>query len=436
MIRQFAMAFLFATTAAAAQAGVTIQHWTTPAGTRVYFVENRTLPMLDVQVDFDAGSSRDEAARIGVADMTAGLLDAGVTSGKVMLDENAIADRLADVGAHLGGGAEADRASFTLRVLSSQTERDTALALLHDMLTRPTFPQAVLERERTRAIAGLREAQTQPGAILGRRFTQLTYGTHPYGYVDTVATLQRLRRDDLVAFHRKYYTARSAVVTLVGDLSRTEAERIAQTLTADLPAGGALPPLPDPAVPRGVTERIPHDAAQAHIAIGMPALKRGDEDFFPLVVGNYALGGGGFASRLMKEIRDKRGLAYGAYSYFNPQRSLGLFQLGVQTRAEKADETVQVAMDTLDAFLREGPTEDELQAAKDNLINGFALRLDSNGKILGQVAVIGYYGLPLDYLDHYAERVAAVTTTQVREAFARHVQKDHLVTVVVGGKAP
>ncbi|MGC3963346.1 MAG: pitrilysin family protein [Rhodocyclaceae bacterium] len=425
---------LFAATTMA-QAAIKIEHWTAPSGAQVYYVENRTLPMLDVQVDFDAGSAREPADQVGVASMTASLMDAGTGSGKSALDENAIADRLADIGARLGGGAEADRASFSLRVLSNPAERNSALTILRDILAHPTFPAPVLERERARAIAGLREAQTQPGSILGRRFTELAYGKHPYGHVSSVATLQKISRDQLVSFHRTHYVARTAVVTLVGDITRAEAETIAQQLTADLPAGATLPPLPDPAMPRATVERIANPATQAHIAIGMPTLKRGDPDFFPLVVGNYALGGGGFESRLMKEIRDKRGLSYGAYSYFSPQKSMGLFQIGFETRAEKADEAVQVANDTLDAFLREGPTDAELQAAKDNLINGFALRLDSNAKILGQVAVIGYYGLPLDYLDHYTERVQAVTVEQVREAFARHVKRENLITVVVGGKA-
>lgn len=419
----------------AAQAGVQIQSWTAPSGARVLFVENHNLKMLDVQVDFDAGSARDPAGKAGLASMTHGLLDAGIGAGKTALSENAISDRFADVGAQTAGGVEADRASVSLRVLSSRSERDDALDLMRRVLAQPGFPKEVLERERARSIAGLREALTQPEAILGRRFSQLAYGTHPYGQSVSEASLKRITREELVAFHRSHYVARTAVVTLVGDVTRAEAEAIAQQLTADLPAGSVQPALPDPAVPKAVVERIAHPATQAHVAIGLPALKRGDPELFPLVVGNYALGGGGFVSRLVKQVRDDRGLAYSVYSYFSPQSSLGVFQIGLETKAEQADAAVKVVNETLAAFLKDGPTEEELEAAKANIINGFALRLDNNHKILEQVAVIGFYKLPLDYLDRYPERVKAVTTAQIREAFQRHVKPEALVSVIVGGKS-
>lgn len=424
----FALALLLI--APLADAAVPIQHWLTSSGARVYFVEAHNVPMLDVQVDFDAGSARDPADKAGLAALTHGLLDAGTAN----LDENAISDRFADVGAQLGSHVEADLAGLSLRVLSSQTERSAALELLHQVLARPSFPKAVIERERTRSIAALREAMTQPASILDKRFSALTYGSHPYGRSATEASLRRITRQDIVDFYRRHYIAQTAVVTLVGDVSRAEAESIAQGLTESLPQGAPPLALPDPAMPRGASERIPHPAAQAHVAIGMPALKRGDPDFFPLVVGNYILGGGGFVSRLTKEVRDARGLSYSVFSYFAPQASLGVFEIGLQTKAEQAEEAVAVARQTLEGFLRDGPTADELQAAQDNLINGFALRLDSNRKLLQQVAVIGWYRLPLDYLDQYPDRVRAVTVAQIREAFGRKLRPESLVTVVVGGK--
>jgi len=185
--------------------------------------------------------------------------------------------------------------------------------------------------------------------------------------------------------------------------------------------------------PQRQTIRVPHPSAQAHIAVGQPGMRRGDPDFFPLLVGNYILGGGGFVSRLTGEVREKRGYAYSVYSYFMPQRDVGPFQIGLQTKGSQADDALRVVSATLDEFLARGPTEAELQAAKDNLINGFALRLDSNRKMLEQVAAIGSFGLPLDYLDTWRDKVRAVTVAQIRAAFKRHVSQDHLVTVVVGG---
>ena len=222
-------------------------------------------------------------------------------------------------------------------------------------------------------------------------------------------------------------------MSIVGDLSRAEAEAIAARLTAGLPAGEALPAGTNATLPARQTIRVPHPAAQAHIAVGQPGIRRGDPDFFPLLVGNYILGGGGFVSRLTSQVREQRGYAYSVYSYFAPQRDVGPFQIGLQTKGSQADDALRVVSSTLDEFLAKGPTEAELQAAKDNLINGFALRLDSNRKMLEQVAAIGSFGLPLDYLDTWRDKVRAVSVAQIRDAFRRHVSPEHLVTVVVGG---
>ena len=200
-----------------------------------------------------------------------------------------------------------------------------------------------------------------------------------------------------------------------------------------LPAGEVLPVSTNTTLPARQTIRVPHPAAQAHIAVGQPGIRRGDPDFFPLLVGNYILGGGGFVSRLTSQVREQRGYAYSVYSYFAPQRDVGPFQIGLQTKGSQADDALRVVAATLDEFLAKGPTEAELQAAKDNLINGFALRLDSNRKMLEQVAAIGSFGLPLDYLDTWRDKVRAVSAQQIRDAFRRHVSPQHLVTVVVGG---
>lgn len=417
-----------------AEAGVPIQHWTTAKGSRVYLVEDHNLPMLDVQVDIDAGGVRNPSDRRGVAGLTHGLLDAGVQDGARVLDENEIADRLADVGAQLGGDAGSDMASLSLRVLSNPAERDAALDLLRLVLSKPVFPSEVLARERARRIASLREAATQPAAVLGRRFSERMYGEHPYGRNVREEDLARITREDLLRFHQRHYVARGVVITLVGDVTRADAERIAQRLTAELAEGEVLPPVADAPLPQASRERIAHPSAQAHVAIGLPTIKRNDPDTLALRLGNYVLGGGGFVSRLMKEVRDARGLAYSVYSYVAPGLAQGPFQIGLQTKAEQADEAVAVVRAVLAKLLAEGPSEAELQAAKDNLINGQALGLDTNRKVLGQVASIAYYRSPLDSLDTFPARVRAVTREDVMAAFARHVKPDALVTVVVGGQ--
>ncbi len=426
MTRLIVAAFAFLI-AQSVQAGIKIEHWVSPSGARVYFVESRVLPMLDVQVDFAAGSMFDPVGKAGLAALTRATLDNG--AGK--LDETAIAEQLADIGANLGGSADTDRASVSLRTLSARDKRDTALAILKDVLQAPHFDAAVFEREKARTIAGLKEAMTRPDSIAGKAFWGALYPNHPYGRQATPESVAALNRDDMAAFHARYYSAANASITLVGDLSRQEAEKIVDAITAGLPKGQAatLPGIPE--LPKGGQTQIAHPASQAHVYIGLPAIERGNPDFFPLLVGNYTLGGGGFVSRLMKEVRDKRGYAYSVYSYFAPMRQTGPFQIGLQTKRSQAKDAIKVSRDILAAFLKEGPTEEELAAAKANLIGSFPLRLDSNKKILDNVAAIAFFDLPLDYLDQYQAKVQAVTAEDIKQAFARRVRLENLITVTV-----
>ncbi|MDR2875726.1 MAG: insulinase family protein [Methylobacillus sp.] len=419
---------------ASAHAALPIQTWQSATGAKVYFVENHDLPILDVEVNFAAGSSFDHAEKAGLAAMTHGLLGLGAGG----LGEDQIANRFADIGAQMGGDFDMDRAAVSLRTLSSARERAAALELMAAIIQKPDFPASVLEREKARAIAGLREAATQPESIGAKAFTKALFGSHPYalGADMEPETLEKITRDDMVAFYRSHYTRNTAVVAIIGDVTREQAEAIAAQLTAELPQGASaeiIPPVPLPDA--AVEKRIPHPAEQSHILIGYPGMKRGDADYFPLYVGNYILGGGGFVAMLTEEVREKRGLAYSVYSYFMPMREAGAFQIGLQTKRDQTDAALGVVRETLNKFIQSGPTDAQLKAAKDNIIGGFPLRMDSNGKILDYLSVIGFYGLPLTYLDDFNSKVGAVTAQQVKDAFARRVQPDKMVTVIVGGGA-
>lgn len=411
-----------------ASAALPIEHWTTARGTRVYFVRADSIPMLDVNIDFDAGSRHDPTGKDGLASMTAGMLARG-TEG---LDESMIADRLADLGALRGGNADDDRLSMSVRTLSSRTERDAAIDLLARLVSKPTFPEPLLAREKERSLQNLRESLTQPGSIAQRSFYPLVYPNHPYGTLADEKSIGAVRRDDLVAFHRERFGPQTAVISMVGSISRTEAEAIAERLTRDLPQGSPAAPMPPVQKPAAIERRIAHPASQSHILIGAPAMARGDPDFFPLFVGNYVLGGGGFVSRLTNEVREKRGLSYSVGSGFSPMLQPGPFMVSLQTQKSQTDQALAVVRETLSDFIRTGPTEAELTAAKQNLVGGFALRIDSNSKILGNLANIGWYRLPLDYLERWTDEVERVTASRVREAFARHVNPQQLVTVIVG----
>ena len=425
--------------AGSAQAALNIQHWTLSNGARVYFVENHTIPILDVNVDFDAGSRRDPAGKAGTASLTNGMLARGIRAATLPegdnepeLTEAAISDALADVAAQRGGGPGVDRAGMGVRTLSSAAEREQSVRLLARLLAHPSMPESLLARDKARTIASIRESLTKPEYIADKSFWRLAYGNHPYGTEATVDTVESITRDDLLAFHRRHYVANRAIVSLIGDISREQADAIANELTRRLPQGEPLSAVPQVALSAGTEQRIPHPASQAHILIGMPALSRGDPDFFALTVGNYILGGGGFVSRISREVREQRGLAYSSYSYFSPMAQAGPYQAGLQTRKDQADEALKVVRDTIATFLRDGPTDAELKAAKDNLIGGFPLRIDNNRKILDNLAMIAYHQLPLDYLDTWTAQVSKLTVADIRGAFARKLAMDKMVTVVVG----
>ena len=414
--------------AGTAQAALPVQTWTAKSGAKVLFVESRSIPMLDVNIDFDAGARYDPQAKSGLSGMTSGMLGLGAQG----INEEAIANGFADIGAERGAHADNDRAGLTLRTLSSSAEREAAVALFANILQTPTFPEDALNRERGRAIAGLKEAETKPDAIADRAFSKAMYGQHPYGFNPTPDTIAAISRNDIEAFYRANYSAARAVVTMIGDISRPEAEAIAERITASLPAGSAPPVLPAVGQPDATPIRIQHPASQAHILVGAPALKRGDPDYFPLMVGNYVLGGGGFVSRLMREVREKRGLAYSVYSYFMPLKDEGPFQIGLQTKKEQADEALTIVKRVVADYVANGPTPAELKAAKDNLVGGFPLRIDNNRKLLDNLSMIGFYGLPLDYLDTWTANVERVTVAQVKADFAKRVKPEALASVMVG----
>jgi len=428
---QFLLFFLFAFVSASSFAALKINHWQTASGTEVYFVENHDLPILDIAVNFPAGSARDTKEKSGISGVTRYMMTLGADG----MGEEEITNKFADIGAILSGDLDADRASLKLRTLSS--EQGKALEVFNKILHKPDFPQAVLEREKTRIVAGLKEAETQPESIANKAFMKALYGEHPYSLDDSgeIDTVNALKREDLVNFYQTYYTAKSAVIALIGDMSESQAREIGDKISSSLPQTpevGRLPEVSFPSSPN--VQNINHPATQAHILLGYPGIKRGDADYWPLYVGNYILGGGGFVSRLTEEVREKRGLVYSVYSYFMPMAELGPFQIGLQTKKDQVNDAMKVVNETTAKFIAGGPSEKELKAAKANIIGGFPMRIDSNGKILDYLSVIGFYKLPLTYLDDYNKHIASVTTQQIKEAFKRRVKPENFVSVIVGAQ--
>ncbi len=431
LFKNVLVVFSFALMSLSAQAGLDIQHWQTASGTRVYFVENHDLPIIDVSINFPAGSARDTQATSGLAGVTRYMM----TLGAAGMDEEVLTNEFADIGAVFGGEFDLDRAGFKLRTLTS--EQTKALSTFNKVLHKPDFPEAVLAREKGRIVSGLQESATQPESISGKLFMRALYGNHPYslaedGEVDAVNAMQT---SDLRKFYQTHYTAKSAVIALIGDMTSAQAREIAETMSAGLPQGPAVAKLPavSPLAAPNL-QSVQHPASQAHILLGQPGIKRGDVDYFPLYVGNYILGGGGFVSRLTEEVREKRGLVYSVYSYFMPMAEAGPFQIGLQTKKEQANDALKLVNATVQKFIEGGVTEKELKAAKSNLIGGFPMRIDSNSKILDYISVIGFYELPLTYLNEFNTNIAKVTTQQIKDAYQRRVKQANFATVVVGAQ--
>ena len=429
-----------------AAAGIPIVQWTQASGARIYLVESPAIPMVDVRIEFDAGARRDPPGKAGLASVTAALLSEGAAASgaNAALDENALGEAWADLGASFGASASTDRMSFSLRSLTYPDLLPKAVALAARLIGEPSFPPDIWQRNKERIAASIKEANTRPATLAGRAFANAVYGTHPYGQEVTEASLARITLDDMKNLHASTVAPCRAVVTIVGAVTRAQADVMVgqlfakvkplpsmSALKADCAPWAAVPEVAPLSAPK--EEKIAFDSAQAHVLIGQPGFKRDDPDFFPLTVGNYILGGGGFVSRLYSEVREKRGLSYSVYSYFSPAIHAGAFTIGLQTRPDQAAQAVQVSRDVLAKFLAEGPTETELKAAKDNLVGGFALRIDSNAKLLDNVANIAWYNLPLNYLDTWTQAVDKVTLADIKAAFTRKLQADKMVTVVLGG---
>ncbi len=409
-----------------------LMRWQTEQGAKVVFIESRNQPILDVRVDFNAGSWRDSPQKAGLSALTLSLLQAGTTQ----YSEQALAEKLADQGARLSSSIETERAGLQLRTLSSEPQRTAALALLTDLLANPSFPVAAVEREKKRTIEGLKQAETDAASVADRLLTSAIYPNHPYGYeaLTSITTVSRIQRADILAFWQQHYQAASATVTLVGDISQQDARDIAQSLTQKLPSPSSPQATLNqvPAVASQSLIKRPHPSSQVHIMLGMPLLQRHDPDYYPLLVGNYILGGGGFDSRLMKVLRDQHGLTYGVSSYMSPLREAGPFVIQLATEKKNADKAANLIDSVVQQFITQGPTAEELTQAKNHLIGGFPLRLDNNRKLLDYAAVIGFYGLPDDFLSAYTQRIAAVSREQIQQAFARRVASQQWQRVMVG----
>ncbi len=410
----------------------TIEHWQATKGSRVYFVPTDSLPMVDIQVVFDAGSARD-GAQFGLSALTAGILDTG--AGDWNAEE--IAQRFESVGANFGVASSIDTASVTLRTLTDKPLFDKAIDTMRMILSKPHFAETDFQREKNRTLAALKQREESPGELANMAFYQAIYGEHPYAHpnLGVLNTVEKFTADDTRHFYQTYFTASNAIVVIVGNLSKTDAEKTANLLVSDLLQGQKPAPLPEvPALTKATTQHLEFPSTQTHVLVGETGTYRKDPDYFTLYVGNHILGGGSLVSKLFDEVREKRGLAYSASSAFIPLLKEGVFVASLQTRNDQTTQALDVLNQTLADFVKNGVTETELTAAKNNIIGGFAMRFDTNKELANYVSMIGFYQMPLDYLDTFQQNIQNVTAAQIGETFKRRVDLTHLQTVTVGKK--
>ena len=413
-------------------AGPKIEHWTTETGLRVYFVAAPQLPMLDVRLTFAAGSARD-GDKPGLAKLTSSSLIDGAAG----LNADQLAELFEAVGAQYSGGAARDMAWSSLRTLTLETEMKTAVDTWLKVLGQPDFPEKDFKNSQKLMLLGLQAEKQSPGSLGDKAFMAALYGDHPYASPQngTEASINAMTTADLKAYYQQYFVAPNGVLAMVGALERSQAEQLAEQVAGVLPEGSRAAPLPEvKPLTEAKTIHIPYPSEQAHITIGQIGKKRGDNEYFDLYLGNHVLGGGGFNARLTKEIRTERGLSYSVYSYFAPMAQNGPFQIGLQTKLSQTGEAIKVVRDTLNGFLTEGPSGNELGAAKKDITGGFPLRTASNAAIVSYLSMIGFYDLPLDYLDKFTGQVDALTQEDVIEAFQQRINPEKMLTVIVGGE--
>lgn len=408
-----------------------IESWNNKNGARVFFVKAEQIPLVDIRVIFNAGSARDQQ-KPGLAVLTNRMLTMGADG----MSAGQLAEAFDSIGAKLGHGALRDSAWLAVRSLNKPALLNKASAALIKILTSPDFNLPDLERERQRALIGLQQRQQSPGFIAKKRFYQEIYADHPYANLPegTIDGLKSIVKEDLLEFYQTYYVASNATIVIVGAISKQQAIVMADNLTEKLQVGKAAAPLPAvKPVEKAKVIKISHPSTQTHILMGQHGVARGDKDYFALYLANHALGGSGLVSKLAKEVREKRGMSYSVYSYFSPMRKAGPFIIGMQTRNDKAEAGVKVLQETVADYLKQGMTAEELKASKKNITGGFPLRIDTNSKISQYLGMIGFYQLPITYLQDFNKKIMQQSLKDVNTAFREKIDPKKFITVIVGG---
>jgi zinc protease len=427
MIR-FVLPVVLALSAFQAHAEIKIQQVTSPGGISAWLVEEHSIPFTALDMRFAGGAALDEAGKRGATYLMSGLLEEGTGD----MDARDFAKAEDALAASYGYSANSDSMSISARFLSEN--RDEAVDLLRRSIVEPTFSEDAIARVKDQVLSGIRADAEDPSSIASSKFDALAYGDHPYataieGTEDSVAALTR---DDLMTAKNNVLVKDRVSIAAVGDITPEQLGTLLDSLLGALPTGGApLPQTVDLSLTPGVTI-VPYDTPQAQVVWGQKGLGMEDPDFFAAYLLNTILGGGGFESRLMHEVREKRGLTYGVYSYLADRDFADLWGGSVASANDRVAEAISVIRDEWARIAKDGVTEEELDSAKKYLTGAYPLRFDGNGTIASILVGMQHDNMPIDYPATRNDKVNAVTLEEINRVARERLHPDQLRFVVVG----
>jgi zinc protease len=398
-------------------------------GVEAWHVESPVVPLIAVAFTFEGGAAQDPAGKAGVAQMLSRLLDEGAGQ----LNSDAFQERLAARAIELSFNAGPDAIGGSLKTLVKHA--DEAFELLRLALAEPRFDQDAIERVRAQTIAGLRYQQNDPGVMATRRFFAEGFPGHAYGHPTSgmIESVEAITRDDIVALHRAIIARGRVKVAVVGAIDAAALSALLDRVFGDLPEAPPLPQVtPTTLQGRGSRVVVDLDVPQSVIRFGTAGIPWRDPDFIAAYVLNHILGGGAFTSRLFQEVREKRGLAYSVGTSLVSYRAAAMTWGFTATKNERVPECLQVIASEMKRLKTEGPTDDELQKAKDYLTGSYALGFDTSTKIAHQLAQIAFEGLGIDYIARRNALVSAVTQADIRRAGDRILGDGNMLVVIAG----
>ena len=413
-----------------AQAKLDIKHWTTPEGAKVFFAQTKGLPILDIQLNFDAAASRD-GDQFGLASLTSALLGTATQYN----NEEQIINAFEAVGAQFSNSSLKDMSIVSLRTLTRQSILKKSLDIFTEVIAQPSFEQTYLTREKRQTLRAIEAAKQSPASVASLAFDKAVFADHPYAHakIGTQETISQISLKDIKHHYQQYYVAKNLTIALVGDISKAQAKQIARQISHGLNIGEkakvnsiVLP------LEKLQTIHIEFPSKQTHLLIGQAGINRSHPDYYPLYLGNHIFGGSGLTSILSDEIREKKGLAYSAYSYFTKMQSNGFFMMRMQTKNSQTEEAKKIAIRTLEYFITQPMAQQQLQDGKDNIIGGFALETASNANILTYLSIIGFYNLPLDYLSGFTDKIKDISAEDIQKSYERLIDMDKLIVLSVG----